>query len=218
MITLPEVPDFINRLPRDERGYPVPWFVAWLKDGKLCPQGEGEPDFRVIAPGKLWDAHMHARCWICGLGLGDRRVYLIGPMCLVTRRTSEPASHRRCAEFAAMACPFLTRPKQKRDYKNLIENRVVAGKPIERNPGVVCLYETNHRAKPFRSGDGWLFDLPKPKRLDFYAYGRKATRAEIDESIRTGLPLLAEEARKDAGGMEALSEMHAAALKLLPAA
>lgn len=33
MISLPPIPDAIAKLPRDERGYPVPWFVPWI-DGR----------------------------------------------------------------------------------------------------------------------------------------------------------------------------------------
>ena len=46
-------------------------------------------------------------CWVCGEPLGVHKVYAIGPMCVINRTTSEPASHRDCAEFAVKACPFL---------------------------------------------------------------------------------------------------------------
>ena len=32
MITLPTPPARIARLPRNQAGYPVPWFVAWFDD------------------------------------------------------------------------------------------------------------------------------------------------------------------------------------------
>jgi hypothetical protein len=218
MIELPPMPTRIARLRRDDRGYPVPWFVAWMKDGKLCPAGEGAPDFRVIAPGKLSRAYVSCMCWICGGPLGRHKVYVIGPMCVVNRVTNEPASHRECAEFAAAACPFLTRPREKRSEKNLPANRFVADGHIDRNPGAVCLYETPF-VKPFRAGAGDLFQLGPPERVDWWARGRQATRAEIVESIESGYPLLEREAAKD--GAEALAELaqlRNAAMRLLPAA
>jgi ferredoxin len=219
MIELPTMPDRIARLPHDDRGYPVPWFICWLKDGKPCSPGEGQPDFRVIAPGKLASAVNRRRCWICGGSLfGSSRVFVIGPMCAVNRVTSEPPSHRECAEFAAKACPFLTNPREKRNAKNMIEGGVVAGIHIDRNPGAVCLYQTN-KAKAFEAGEGVLFRLGAPIRIDWYARGRKATRAEIEESIESGYPLLEREAVKD--GPEALAllaQMRDAAMQLLPAA
>jgi hypothetical protein len=217
MITLPPMPPRIARLPKDDRGYPVPWFICWVKDGKPCAAGEGEPDFRVIAPGKLRQAYTQGKCWICGGSMmGHSKVFVIGPMCVVNRVTSEPPSHRECAEFAATACPFLTRPRQKRDTKDLPQDRVIAGNPIDRNPGAVCLYQTS-KAKPFKAGDGVLFQLGDPIRIDWWAEGRKATRAEIEHSIETGLPLLMAEARKDGPeAIRALAQMYEAALKLLP--
>jgi hypothetical protein len=40
--------DEIRNLPRDKRGFPVPKFVAFI---------DGEPDFRVIAPGFVAKAY-----------------------------------------------------------------------------------------------------------------------------------------------------------------
>ena len=218
MISLPEMPARIARLHKDRRGYPVPAFVCWFKDGQPCPRGEGEPDFRVIAPGYLSRAYQHSRCWICGDELGVHRVFTIGPMCVVNRVTSEPPSHRACAEFAAKACPFLTNPREKRSVKDLPENGTVAGIHLDRNPGAVCLYETRI-AQPFRAGSGYLFRLGEPDNIDWYALGRPATRAEILASIESGYPLLQREAVKD--GPEAVAElcrMRDAAMTLLPAA
>jgi hypothetical protein len=94
------IPRGIERLRR-ERGYPVPWFVAWVN---------GHADFRVIDSPKLPLAVRNSLCWICGQPLLGKRAYLIGPMCAVNRVSAEPPSHVRCAEWSARACPFLTRP------------------------------------------------------------------------------------------------------------
>ena len=42
----------------------------WFTDGQpSCKIGEGEPDFRVIDPGKLLKAvKQHLKCWVCGEG------------------------------------------------------------------------------------------------------------------------------------------------------
>jgi hypothetical protein len=218
MIQLPEMPDRIARLPRDSRGYPVPWFVCWMKDGEPCPRGEGEPDFRVISPNGLSRAYQHGRCWICGEPLGVHRVYVIGPMCVVNRVTSEPPNHRECAEFAAKACPFLTNPRQKRDRKDLPEDSYSAGLPIDRNPGAVALYETRV-AKPFKAGEGYLFRLGPPDRIDWWARGRQATRAEIEASISSGYPLLEDIARQEgAKALAELARLRDVAFTFLPAA
>jgi hypothetical protein len=208
-------------LHKDARGYPVPFFVAWLQDGKICKAGEGEPDFRVIAPGRSPLNVYRARlCWICGRELRrfGERVYVIGPMCTINRVTSEPPCHRDCAEFAAKACPFLTRPRQKRDHKDMPEGTVVAGEMINRNPGVTCLYDTSG-CSPFVAGDGYLFRLGEPRHVDWYAHGRAATRAEVEASIDSGYPLLLNMAQQDGpAAVQELVQMREAAMRFLPAA
>ena len=217
MIELPCMPARIAGLRRDSRGYPVPWFVAWMDGPKICVPGAGKPDFRVIAPGKFEQAYNGCRCWICGGPLGRHKVYVLGPMCVVSRTTNEPASHRECAEFAATACPFLTNPRQKRSEKNLPENRFVADGAIDRNPGAVALYETRF-VEPFRAGRGFLFRLGPPERIDWYAEGRKATAREVEDSISSGYPLLVREAEKcGQEALAALPQQLADAMMLLPA-
>lgn len=219
-INLPDPPPRIARLHVSDRGYPVPAFVAWMKDGKLCPVGEGEPDFRVIRPGFMADAYNNDRCWICGGDLkGSARVFALGPMCVITHTTSEPPSHRECAEYAAKACPFLTNPREKRDMKAMPDNAIeAAGVHLDRNPGVVALYQSG-KPKVFRAPGGVLFKVGAPIRVDWWARGRTATREEILDSIASGLPNLTKLAEEE--GPEAVMElgrMSAEAFKLLPAA
>ena len=35
---------------KDHRGFPIPWFVQWMKEGQEAEDGEAgaAPDFRVI--------------------------------------------------------------------------------------------------------------------------------------------------------------------------
>ena len=219
-VNLPDMPARIKRLPTDERGYPVPRFVEWLKDGEPARGRPGaKPDFRYADYEFRARAFKHGLCWLCGERLGRHRVFVIGPMCVINRTTMEPACHRDCAEFAASACPFLVHPREKRNAKGLDEEASAPGTMIERNPGCVCLYETND-AEAFDDGaGGWLIRLGKPTKVDWWAEGRKATRAEIMASIDGGYPLLEAEANKD--GIEALDELDRLtfeALELLPAA
>jgi hypothetical protein len=210
MINLPEAPARIKRLPKDERGYPVPKFVHWES---------GKPDFRIIEDGFRARAFRTGLCWICGDPLGQHRIYAIGPMCVINRVTMEPPSHRDCAEFAASACPFLVRPRQKRNEKGFTGEELMAGVGLKRNPGCTCLYETRD-ARRFSDGNGsWLIRLGEPTRVDWWAEGRTATRAEIQASIDSGYPLLLGPAMDE--GQEAVDELTRLtrdAFKLLPAA
>ena len=219
MVDLPPLPPRIARLKKDERGYPVPWFVAWIKDGvNAAPNDpDAKPDFRVIAAGHLERSFRQSVCWICGDPLGRHRVFAIGPMCVINKVTMEPPSHRDCVEFAAKACPFLIRPRQKRNAKGMPDHAPMPGIGIDRNPGCICLYETSDFSR-FQTRTGPLVALGKPDRLDWWANGRAATRAEVIDSIESGYPLLEAVARQE--GHAAVKELVRAreiAMKLVPA-
>lgn len=187
---LPPLPSRIRRLPVDHRGYPVPFFVAWV---------EGKPDFRIIDPVKLARCVHEHRCWICGDRLGVYLAFVIGPMCAVNRISSEPPSHRECAEFAAIACPFLARPHMRRREGGLPEELAPErGFAIRRNPGVALVWVTKtfQMIRDPNSG-GPLFVVGDPRSVACYAHGRRATPEEIAASVDSGLPTLVEAAQAD---------------------
>lgn len=187
---LPPLPDRIKKLPVDERGYPVPWFVEWIN---------GKPEFRIADGRKKVQAVNEHLCWVCGQRLGTYLCFVIGPMCAVNRITSEPPTHRECAEWSAQACPFLSRPHSKRREAAMPEEAKDAGSAgimIKRNPGVTLLWITKgYRIK--RVDNGFLFELGQPRESVAIAEGRTATAEELRDSIMSGLPLLREIAEQD---------------------
>jgi hypothetical protein len=181
----------IQRLPVDERGYPVPWFVQWVdEDGRGTDFGVGKPEFRIADSRKRPLAINQKLCWVCGEPLGRWLVFVIGPMCAVNRVSAEPPCHRGCAEFSARTCPFLARPHATRRENDLPADMVPAdGCPILRNPGVTLLWVCRGYYV-FKAGDGHLIKLGDPEEVVAYSRGRIATKDEITESIRTGFPTL----------------------------
>jgi hypothetical protein len=216
-----EMPARIKKLPISSRGFPVPWFVAWMKDGQECAPGDGEPDFRVIGGGKIVDAVKHHRCWVCGEMVGIYKAFLIGPMCAINKIISEPCQHRDCSIFSAMACPFLNQPRAKRNEKGLPGDDIAngpAGFGIKRNPGAVCVWITKSFRvfQPRMGNPGVLFSLGHPVEVKWFANGRAATRAEVMASIDSGYPLLQELARQDGpDAMEALETQRKIAVETL---
>jgi hypothetical protein len=192
----------IGKLPRDKRGYPVPWFVAMI---------DGEPEFRAMDPEKFQTAIRFRKCWICGEGLGTYQVFVLGPMCGISRTTAEPPSHRECALWAARNCPFLARPHAVRRQDDLSRSlrQYVAGLPLDRNPGVVLLWITR-RYQVFNDGRGRpLIEIGAPVEVHWIYEGRPATRAEVVASVVEGLPALRDLAdeqdrREGAGAVAAL--------------
>lgn len=207
---LPRLPARMNRLALDDRGYPVPWFVAY-------PDGE-HPDFRVANASKLDLSMRFGNCWVCGEVVGRYRTFVIGPMCVVNRTTAEPPCHLDCAQYSAIACPFLTLPKAQRNEAGLPESSTQpAGEMIRRNPGVVCLW-TCLEYERMRVSNGFLFRLKEPSAIEWYANGRRATRAEIVASIDSGMPILEAMARQEGErALNHLAQEYLQALVHLPA-
>lgn len=192
---LPPVPRRMRALPVDARGYPIPWFVADM---------DGVRDFRVADAHKRAQSILSKLCWVCGQQLATLRHFVVGPMCAITRTTSEPPLHIECAEFSVRACPFMLLPRAKRRRDANMAATNAPGIALDRNPGVSALYTCRHFAT-FRTdgmdgvGAGWLIEMGEPMSIDWYAEGRTATRAQIVESIDDGMPYLRELAERDGG-------------------
>jgi hypothetical protein len=191
---LPELPEHMKGLPIDERGYPVPWFVAWV---------DGKPEFRTADGEKLNRAVNQRLCWVCGNRLGANLAFVLGPMCAVNRNTAEPPCHLSCALFAATACPFLTNPDEVRREHNLPEEaKTPAGFSIKRNPGCVLIWRC--RSYEYISYyDGLLFTPGEPLSLYAYRRGKLATYEEVWPSIDSGLYILANAAKAEGPDAEA---------------
>jgi len=204
------IPRRMRGLPISAQGYPIPWFVPFTYGG--------EPVTQAADPAKRLRAIRVGLCWCCGELLGTHKCFALGPMCIVTRTTSEPACHRDCAEYAVRACPYLRKPNMKRNPTIPADQKVSPGGiMIERNPGVTVLWITR-AYRTFRDpGGSILLSVGEPIEVTFFCEGRRATRAEIMESMESGLPILREMAAKD--GTEALAlldKQYAKALRLLP--
>jgi len=207
---LTDLPDRMQGLPVDKRGYPVPYFVLWI---------DGEPEFRAMNPARWMQCVSHRLCWVCGQRLGKFLAFLIGPMCAVNRTTSEPACHLECARWSAKNCPFLSRPHMHRRVDERVANaHAIGGEMIRRNPGVSLIWVTLY-CKLFNDGKGQpLIEVGDPQSVEWWSEGRRATRGEVSSSIASGLPILEEIARTEQGAIEDLYKRLREIEPLLPAA
>lgn len=188
-------PPRIARLPV-ARGYPVPWFVAWI---------DGAPEFRMADPAKLRRAVNARLCWTCGDYLGRYLTFLVGPMCGINRVSAEPPSHLECARYSARNCPFLSNPHMVRREDERTSAGEHAGFMIRRNPGVSLLWTTRSYRCVGDGAGGVLFSFGDAEETEWWAEGKPATRLQVDASIRTGLPILEEMARAE--GEDALKQL-----------
>lgn len=218
----PPPPPHLRHLPVDERGFIIPAFVQWFDAAKRAtPTGTGTPDFRIVNVNFLRRVLKDQLCWICGnkFARGEHLVSVVGPMCTVNRTSSEPPSHRACARYAAEVCPFLTRPRMKRNEKELPEVGETPGIAIDRNPGVTALWTSRQVRCDLRTS---LFDIGDPISVEWYCQGRPATRPEVMASFESGVEILRRlceleqtpERRQDA--YTHLAELLKAALQYLP--
>lgn len=181
-----ELPRNMRALPVDERGYVIPWFVKYIG---------GKPDFR-IADNTKWDkAVANKLCWICGNPFTSRRyAFVIGPMCVVNRVSSEPPSHEDCAIYACKVCPFLANANRERREDDTTAGCVSSGEMIKRNPGAIAVYVTREyklfKAKVTDTTP--LFEVGAPLVVSWWANAKAATVNEVLRSMATGYPLLRE--------------------------
>lgn len=98
-----KLPLNMRDLPRDGRGYPIPWSVTIGTDGK--------PDFRVIDQQKTAIGLARRRCAICGKAMGAEVAFVGGPRSMESHAFMDGPMHESCAKYALKVCPFLAAPK-----------------------------------------------------------------------------------------------------------
>lgn len=177
------------------RGWPVPWFVPWVN---------GVPEFHFASKEARQVALKQRLCWVCGetFGVAHPRgpslyTFVVGPMCGVNRVTAEPPCHKLCARWSARNCPFLSKPWMERRDQNIGINP--GGFMIERNPGVTLLWTTATWHVLPDSNGGSLISMGHPNNVEWYKLGRLATRAEVEQGIAEGLPILEKVAAEEDG-------------------
>jgi hypothetical protein len=176
----------IKVLPRDSRGFPIPWFVKPEHD---------PPDFRVLRDNASFKAHNLNICWICGQSLGSFKAHVLGPMGALQRSTTEAACHKTCAEFAAVACPFIANPNMNRSPRALPEGTNTFEAELD-NPTFFCIYVmkgAQHRYLS-RQGNAPVWHLQEPVEVYWYRKGKlldeeyvRTTLIQISQRLATRL-------------------------------
>lgn len=197
---LPPLTERIARLPIDERGYPIPFFVQWVdENNNPTAPGVGKPEFRMMDQQKWVRCVKEKLCWVCGDMMMANKAFPLGPMCCVNRVSSEPPSHLECALWSVRGCPFLSRPNMVRREDELTEEnkKNTPGIMIERNPGVMAIWVTKSYTV-FRAPNGPLISVAEPVSVQWFTLGRLATREEARQAIDAGLPTLLNSCGNDA--------------------
>lgn len=126
------MPDRIAKLPRDTRGYPIPYFV---------PIVDGVPDFKYLDERKQKLCIRYRRCAICGEQIDGEVAFIGGPKTVENRVCSDPGMHEDCARYAIAVCPFMARPTAKRSGR-YHDDSVRPPGAIDERPERTALYIT----------------------------------------------------------------------------
>lgn len=131
------IPERMRHLPRDERGYPVPFIV--LRDTT------GRAHFTVNDEALRLRCFAEDLCGICGTKLFRGRWFIGGPLSAMDPNGVfvDPPMHAECARFSLQACPYLAGerwrgtvagksfPAEERDKMQaaLVEYTMLPGRP-----------------------------------------------------------------------------------------
>lgn len=195
----------VRSLPRDVRGFPIPWFVTNGPDG--------QPRFAHVETGRHRLALQRKGCWICGQPLGGYQAFVTGPAGLLNRVATDPPAHLDCARDAVKICPFMVNPKMRRQPAP--ENLETPDGLDPKNPGISVVYVTrSFRALPQH---GSLLELGEPTRVEWWKEGRPATRLEASEGLSAAVRALNPIAEKEGeGSMRHLLSATHRAIPFLP--
>lgn len=102
------IPSRMQSLPKDKRGYPIPYnvFIA-----------QGELVFSVNSHDATWDCADNKLCTICGCELQDNTWLIGGPLSAFHPEGAflDLPIHKECGLYALQVCPYLAIPA----YSNL---------------------------------------------------------------------------------------------------
>lgn len=121
------VPDDIDVLPKDRKGFPIPYVAEWSNHRDRddytslmeqsdnhailmcsCERGEGEPILGHQCPMRQRECMVERRCQVCSLEIPeDEDCYFLGGAEIDV--FWEPPLHFQCALYSMQVCPGITR-------------------------------------------------------------------------------------------------------------
>jgi hypothetical protein len=171
------IPEQMQSLPRDPRGYPIPVIVLRDRAGKA--------HFTINNPDIAEKMVREDRCTICGGKLLRGRWYVGGPMSAFhpAGAYSDPAIHRECARYALQVCPHMAAPA----YTNRIDIGTYADRSrailidqtqIAKRPEIyVAVMTTSAQVRP-QLGPPYYVPKRPYLRVEYWRHGSEIAEAE----------------------------------------
>jgi hypothetical protein len=109
------LPKALRSLPKDRRGYPIPYIVMLDKEGK--------PHFTINDHRRVHTCFTQRKCSICGRRIADQFWFIGGPGSFFHPNGAfiDPPTHEECGRYALQTCPYLALPS----YGKRIDDRTL---------------------------------------------------------------------------------------------
>lgn len=189
------VPERMEHLPLDHRGYPVPFNVAHDKDGK--------PLFAVNNPEKEMKCLTELRCPICGGDLHDEDPnvgmwFVGGPLSALVPGGSYLAlpGHEECTRYAMKVCPYMAAPRYgapigMHQLPEGMKGYDPSTPGLAQRPAVhvrvhAFSYSVSGRQGPVGNLEFILTPIKPFIDMDFWRHGEKISKREAQTLIRAG--------------------------------
>lgn len=127
------MPPAVAALPKDKRGYPIPWISEWERPddsvgvvfdhegyavvGCGCEIGLGEPNLGKLCPRRQRRAMRHKLCDVCGSRVDAPFIFMgrRGNLCY-----SESALHTECAIYSVQVCVAIRTPLKRANFEVVV--------------------------------------------------------------------------------------------------
>lgn len=155
------IPKSMRTLPKDARGYPIPFIVA--KDRR------GVAQFAVNDHERVHTASIKQLCGICGKRLTHGGWFIGGPGSFLMEYGAflDPHMHQECATYALKVCPYLAAPR----YLKRVEGKRMEAGGVPKDY-VVVVNEAAKEGRPliFMLGQAMEWrGIVKPEEIVFHS-------------------------------------------------
>lgn len=179
-----ELPKALRSLPKDQRGYPIPFIV--LRDR------HGNPHFTINDDRKVRSCITLKKCSICGRRIDGGFWFIGGPKSFFHPNGAfiDPPLHEECGRYALQVCPFLGAPKytgridagtlQPGDMPDHVSTTMIDTTMEPGRPTVFCFGRTESYGASDRGSIRYLF----PAGWTHYEFWSKGVQLPMEQGMK----------------------------------
>lgn len=176
------IPKELDHLPRDRRGFPIP-FVVLIDD-------EGTPHFKVNNDVKVKQCFDEKLCHVCGLPL-QNDMWLIGGQLSAFHPKgafNDSPVHKVCGLFALRTCPYMAYSQYQASGKisDKIKGIFINPTQTDRRLSFFCFVRTKGFKVNWKFGGTFHAVIPvKPYlEIEYWLDGNRITQEEVNTILK----------------------------------